>query len=86
MLASRKRPNWSRPLSRPIVIPDIMTLKSSQTSASCLSTCRPHIVKKATWRYVADRLDDAAHGADVIDLVMPLRMVLSMEGIACRPK
>ena len=40
----------------------------------------------ATWRYVADRLDDAARGADVIDLVVPLRMVLSMEGIACRPK
>ena len=38
--------------------------------------------EKATWRYVADRLDDAARGADVIDLVVPLRMVLSMEGIA----
>jgi hypothetical protein len=42
--------------------------------------------ENATWRYVADRLDDAARGADVFDLVVPLRMVLSMEGITCRPK
>jgi hypothetical protein len=28
--------------------------------------------------------ESAARGADVIDLVVPLRMVLSMESIACR--
>jgi len=30
--------------------------------------------------------DAAARGADMIDLVVPPRMALSMEGIACRPK
>ena len=30
--------------------------------------------------------DAAARGADMIDLVMPVRMALSMEGNACRPK
>jgi hypothetical protein len=39
-----------------------------------------------TWRYVADRVDNSSRGADVIDVVVPLRMVLSTEGIACRPK
>ena len=33
---------------------------------------------------MSDRVDDATRDADV-DLVVPLGMVLSMEGIACRP-
>jgi hypothetical protein len=31
-------------------------------------------------------LDEAAHGGDIMDVVVPLRMVLGMEGIACSPK
>jgi len=33
---------------------------------------------KATWRYVAARLDEAARGADPLDVVVLLRMVLGM--------
>jgi len=32
------------------------------------------------------RLDEAARGGDAVDVVVPLRMVLSMLGAACRPK
>jgi hypothetical protein len=35
---------------------------------------------KETWRYVA------ARGGDTADVAVPLRMVLSMEGVECRPK
>jgi hypothetical protein len=41
---------------------------------------------KETWRYVAVRLEEAARGADPVDVIVPLRLVLSMEGVACRPK
>jgi hypothetical protein len=41
---------------------------------------------KTTWGHVAAMLDEAAHGGDTIDVVVPLRMVLGLEGVACRPK
>jgi hypothetical protein len=31
-------------------------------------------------------LDEAARGGDIMDVVVPLRMVLGMEGVACWPK
>jgi hypothetical protein len=30
-------------------------------------------------------LDAAAWGGDTVDVAVPLRMVLSMEGVECRP-
>jgi hypothetical protein len=44
-----------------------------------------HCRTKDTWRYVAARLSDAAGGGDPIDVAIPLRMILSMEGVECRP-
>jgi hypothetical protein len=40
---------------------------------------------KTTWGHVAVMLDEAA-GGDITDVVVPLRMVLGMVGVACRPK
>jgi hypothetical protein len=31
-------------------------------------------------------LDEAARGGDIADVVVPLRMVLGIEGVACRPQ
>jgi len=42
--------------------------------------------QKSTWQYVAGLALDAANGGDGADLSIGLRMVLSLEGIACRPK
>jgi len=39
-----------------------------------------HCRTKDTWRYVAARLSDAAGGGDPMEVAIPLRMVLSMEG------
>jgi hypothetical protein len=41
---------------------------------------------KTTWGHVAVMLDEAARGGDIMDVVVPLRMVLGMEGVTCRPK
>lgn len=42
--------------------------------------------QKSTRQYVAGLALDAANGGDGVDLSIALRMVLSTEGIACRPK
>jgi len=41
---------------------------------------------KTTWGHVAVMLDEAARAGDIMDVVVPLRMVLGMEGITSRPK
>jgi hypothetical protein len=41
---------------------------------------------KTKWGHVAIMLDEAARRGDIIDVVVPLRMVLGMEGVTCRPK
>jgi hypothetical protein len=43
--------------------------------------------ERSTWRHVAACLDEAVLGeVDTIDVAVPLQMVLSMEGVECRPK
>ena len=42
--------------------------------------------EKAAWKYVAAQLAVAACGGDTVDVAVPLQMVLSMEGVECRPK
>jgi hypothetical protein len=89
---SSKRPNWSRPSPAPLHILDehykpILTLAT-------VGDVRDLIVKrlpaesreKSTWQYVAGLALDAAYGGDGADLSIALRMVLSLESIACRPK
>jgi hypothetical protein len=81
------RPNWSRALPRPLVIPKVMTLK---TLADVRTLIEKHLPAdrrdKPTWRYVAARLKEAPAGADTVDVAVPLRMVPLMEGVACRPR
>jgi hypothetical protein len=43
--------------------------------------------ERPTWRHVAGQITAAAWGTvDVADAIIALRMVLSMEGVECRPK
>ncbi len=81
-------PNWSRPLPRPLVIPKVMTLATLADVRDLVEKHLPaHCRDKATWRYIARRLADAAAGgADTADVAIPLRMVLAMEGISYRPR
>jgi hypothetical protein len=81
------RPNWSRALPRRLVIPKIITLKTLADVRGLIERHLPqHFRAKPTWRYVAARLEEAARGGDTMDVAVPLRLVLSMEGVECNPE
>jgi hypothetical protein len=61
-----------------LVIPSIMTLRTLADVRELLGHLPEEYRAKATWHYVATKLDEAAHGEPVIDIVVPPRMVLSM--------
>jgi hypothetical protein len=83
----RKRLNWSRPLPRPIVIPQVMKLSTLADVRTLIEKHLPADCRdKPTWRYVEGRLKDAAVNGDTTQVELPLRMVLSLEGTECRPR
>jgi hypothetical protein len=87
----RRRPDWSRPLAQPLQIIDendklVLTLKTLGDVRKMLLGLSEAFQSKTTWGHVAVMLDEAARGGDIIDVVVPLRMVLGMEGVECRPK
>jgi len=80
------RPNWSRPLPRPLVIPSIMKLTTLADVRALIERHLPaHCRDKATWRYVAKELAEAARGeGDASEVSLVLRMALSLEGVEYR--
>jgi hypothetical protein len=80
------RPDWTRRLPRPLSIPGVMNLVTLADVRVLLGHLPQQHRDKTTWRHVADRLDEAACGGELVDLVVPLRMVLGMEGVQCRPR
>ena len=87
----RKRTDWTRPLPQPLQILDenekpIITLKTLGDVRKMLLGLPEQYQLKTTWGHVAVMLDEAARGGDIMDVVVPLRMVLGMEGITSRPK
>ncbi len=82
-----KRADWSRPLPRPLVIPKVMTLRTNGDVRELIEHHLPPAFRtKATWQYVMARLTESALGADTANAAIALRMVLSMEGVECKPK
>jgi hypothetical protein len=79
------RPNWSRPLPQPLIIPDVMTLV---TLADVRALVEKHLPaerrKQQTWRVVVKDLENAARGRDPVELSIALHMALSLEGVKCR--
>jgi hypothetical protein len=91
MVKPHKRTDWARPLPQPLQILDknekpIITLKTLGDVRKMLLGLPEPFQLKTTWGHVAVMLDEAARGGDIMDVVVPLRMVLGMEGVACRPK
>jgi len=86
-----KRPDWSRPLPSPLQILDgdkpILTLATVGDVRDLIVKRLPEESRqKETWQYVAGIALDAANGGNAADLSIALRMVLSLEGIACLPR
>ena len=78
--------NWSRPLPRPIIIPDVMEL---ETLADVRILVEKHLPKeyrsKFGWRQLAGLLRRAAEGKQDVAVVSDaLRIVLQLEGVPCR--
>jgi hypothetical protein len=76
-------------LPRPLVIPKVMTLKTLADVRQLLRHLPDGYHERSPWRHVARELLAAANGHDVADsahVAIALRMVLSMEGVECRPR
>jgi hypothetical protein len=81
------RPNWSRPLPRPLKIPTVITLKTLADVRELVERHPPAECRaRDTWRHVARCLDDAARGGNVAGAVVALRLVLSLERVPCLPQ
>jgi hypothetical protein len=81
------KPDWSRRLPRPLIIPGVMTLKTLADVRKLIGHLPKDHRAKSTWQHVEEYLNKAARGeVETIDVTVPLRMVLSMENVECRPK
>jgi hypothetical protein len=80
------RPNWSRPLPRPLKIPSVTTLKTLADVRTLMQHLPDGHRERSTWRHVAKQLAAAAHGGDINDVVAALRLVLQLEQVPCLPQ
>jgi hypothetical protein len=72
---------WSRSLPYAIVIPDVMTLATLTDVRELMRHLPAQHRGRSTWRYVAAELAKAAAGSDIADVLIALRLVLSIEGV-----
>jgi hypothetical protein len=82
----RRRPDWSRPLPRPFVIPDVITLKTLADVRELIGHLRNEFRSKATWQSVIGHLNAAARGADPADVSVAPQLVLMLEKVTFRRK
>jgi hypothetical protein len=83
ILAAQK---WSRPLPEALVIPGVMTLTTLADVRKLLEHLPKEFREKGTFQHVASCLAKAARGGNAVKVSLTLRMVLTIEGIPCRPK
>ena len=84
MSASHKRLDWSRKLPRTLTIPTVMKLRTLADVRTLLSHLPVDRKRMDSWQHVAARLQDAAGGGDIAELVAALRVVFMIEHIKCR--
>ena len=81
-----KRPDRTRPLPRPLIIPGVMKLR---TLADVRELVEKHLPadyrQKDTWQHVAAQLAEAASGGDIMDVSIALRLALMLEKVQCQP-
>ena len=82
-----RRPDWSRPLPRPLVIPNVMKLTTLADVRALVQHLPKDHREKSTWRHVEKQLNAAAVGTvDTVDVAVPLRLVLQLERVPCLPQ
>jgi hypothetical protein len=63
-----------------------MTLKTLADVRTLMQHLPADRRARPTWRHVAAQLNEAAAGADPADVSVAFRLVLSIEGVECRPQ
>jgi hypothetical protein len=63
-----------------------MTLKTLDDVRTLMRHLPQGHRERPTWRHVAAELEQAAAGAETVDVAIALRLVLSMEGVECHPE
>jgi hypothetical protein len=82
----RKRPDWSQRLPRPLLIPDIVTLKTLADVRALLEHVPKECHGRVAWQKAAAALAAAAFGVETPAAVaLTVQMAFAMEGGACRP-
>ena len=80
-----RRPDWSRPLPRPLVIPTVLNLVTLDDVRTLIERHLPMQTRnKPNWRYVRERLAEAARSGNTTDVVVALQIALHLEGVECR--
>jgi hypothetical protein len=79
------RPDWSRPLLRPLNIPSVMKLS---TLADLRDLVEKHLPqqyrRKPTWKHVSNEIAKAADGEkDLLEICVSVRLVPALEGVEC---
>jgi hypothetical protein len=82
------RPDWSRPLPRPLTIPTVMKLSTLADVRDLVDKHLPEQYRhKPTWRHVSTEIAKAAEGKkDLLEICVSLRLVLALEGVDCLVK
>ena len=73
------RPNWSRPLPRPLTIPTVMDLVTLHDKL--LGHLPKEARAKSTWQHVEAKLREAAAGGSADDVSIALQMAFQLERI-----
>jgi hypothetical protein len=74
-------------LPRQLVIPGVMTLKTLADARDLIKRLPKDHRAKLTWQHVEKELNAAALGeVDTIAVAVPLRLVLMLERVECRPR
>ncbi len=86
MMTRRPPPDWSHRLPRALLIPKVMTIATLADVRELMRHLPAEHRERSTWRHVAAELEQAAAGADTVNVAVALRLVLMMENVECRPK
>jgi hypothetical protein len=79
------RADWSRTLSQPLLIPDVIVLATLADVRELMRHLPADRRSRSTWRRVAVDIEAAADGGDIEGAAIALRIVLFLEGVECRP-
>ena len=77
----RRAKDWSRTLPRPIIIPDLITLKTLADVRKLLGHIPKERRQLSTWQHVEKTLQACAAGDDPANISVALQLVFRLERV-----